>query len=66
MERRAYEIARELGVPLHEVRGVMVGLGLYLSAATPLTEEQVREIESRLEAGSCGHAKGDDRRGGDD
>ena len=51
VKKRAYEIARELGVPLRDVRTVMVDLGLYLSAATPLTEEQTHGIVSRIQTG---------------
>lgn len=60
MGKRAYEIARELHVPLREVRGVMVELGLYLSAATPLTQEQVHGIVSRLEVSEHGHDASED------
>jgi hypothetical protein len=61
MKKRAYEIARELGLPLRDVRSVMVDLGLYLSAATPLTEERTRDIVSQLKDGSLEHRGGDDR-----
>ena len=63
MKKRANEIARELGVPLRDVRSVMADLGLYLSAATPLAEEQTRDIVSRLEASSLERQADEDRSG---
>lgn len=55
MAKRAYELAREFGLPLRDVRSVMGDLGLYLSDATPLTAEQTRDIVSRLEGSSLEH-----------
>jgi len=61
MGKRTHQVARELGVPVQDVRDVMADLGLYLSAATPLTEEQIRSIASRLEASSLESPAGEDR-----
>ena len=49
MKKRVYELARELGVPTRAVHDAMFGLGYrVISAATPMTDEEIQGVKSRL------------------
>jgi len=50
MKKRLYELARELGVPNGAVHKAMDDLGYrVISAATPMTDEEIRGVKSRLD-----------------
>ena len=49
MKKRLYELARELGVPSRAVHDAMFDLGYrVISAATPMTDEEIQGVKSRL------------------
>lgn len=49
MKKRVYELARELGVPTRAVHDAMGDLGYrVISAATPMTDEEIQGVKSRL------------------
>lgn len=53
MKKRLYELARELGVPSRVVHDAMFDLGYRpISAATPMTDEEIQGVKLRLGAES--------------
>lgn len=49
MKKRVYELARELGVPTRAVHDAMFDLDYrVISAATPMTDEEIQGVKSRL------------------
>ncbi len=51
MKKRLYQLAQELGVPTRAAHDAMDDLGYrVISAATPMTDEEVRGMKSRLGA----------------
>ena len=52
IKKRVYELARELGVPDRVVHDAMDDLGYrVISAATPMTDEEIQAVKSRLGVG---------------
>ena len=51
MKTRLYQLAQELGVPARAVHEAMDDLGYrMISAATPMTDEEIQGVRSRLVA----------------